>query len=455
MVCPCRRDSAPPPSNVASPNDLTYGACPPGAVTRNRSRARHVNVSLGEAEAVHLSTLLHQVVTESQADDRPAPRAPRIDVVRVTDDIAGELAEFFRAVWTPDATPNSVREGRAMTAARNPVERGADVPAAAVLRDGQVIGYLGTIPAKFWNGVTEIPGHWLKGFMVLPQHRNGPVGFAVLKETLRHIQLSALLTVAAPARRLFGAVGYIDCGILPNYVSLLRPARVARRLDMRALALGIPAWQERLIGWTQRFGFATVAGGIAVAVLGIWRWAARSSSRMHIDTSGKLPAKPDLDDLWMRARATLAAAPVRNGTFLSWRYDARPGGPYEAVSVRDKQGQLLGVGVLRKPSEQGDERLRGISVASLSDLLFRADDPTAGTAVLVGVERVARRLGADAVLCSASHPAVTTLLRARAFVRVPGNVHFMVRERPASANLPTSLEQWWVTRGDMSSDEVF
>jgi hypothetical protein len=121
-----------------------------------------------------------------------------------------------------------------------------------------------------------------------------------------------------------------------------------------------------------------------------------------------------------------------------------------------RAGAPCGALVLRRPSEDGDPRLRGVRVATLADLLFRPSDPAAGLAVLGAAERLAREQGADAILCSAPHATLGRLLRRQGYLPLPGNVHFFVRdvtgEPPA---LAARLEEWWLTRGDGESDEAF
>lgn len=99
----------------------------------------------------------------------------------------------------------------------NPALLGADVPAVAYLQDGEVIGHLAIIAVNFWNGRAEVAGHCLKGFMVLPEHQNRLVGFAVLEEMLKHVNISATMTVALPAMRLFQAVGFAPKCHTPLY----------------------------------------------------------------------------------------------------------------------------------------------------------------------------------------------------------------------------------------------
>lgn len=381
---------------------------------------------------------------------------PVVEVRRVGPDITDAVAEFFRAVWDENATGDNVRAARAIAAAHNPVEPGGDVPAVVFLSDGKVLGYLGTIPVSFWNGRAETPTYWLKGLMVLPEHRNGPVGFNLVKEALKIVGPSGAIAAAPPARRLFTALGFVECGAIPNYIAVLRPARVLSSLDMGALGLTLPGWLPRALTLAQRTGLATVGGAIGGLGIDAWRWArGKGGGGLRIETGGSSPPREQLDALWRRARSSFTAAAVRDGTYLPWRYEPTAGGTYEAVAVWDRAGALVAVAIVKKPRAQGDERLRGIMVATLSDILFPADRADAGLAALAGAEHIARRMGADAILCSATHPAVTALLPRRAYLRMPGNIYFLIRDPQRALDLPTVLDAWWVTRGDDGADETF
>src|SRR5262245_38205251 len=160
----------------------------------------------------------------------------RVEVVQAGEQHMEIVAEFFRAVWDRQATADGVRAARRHDAAANPGALGEEAPTFLVLLDGRVVGFVSTIPFLLWNGVDERQAYWIKGLMVLPEHRNGPIGFMVLKEALRYLPCATSLTVASASRRLFEALGFRNLGLLRNYLRLLRPVRVAARVDP-ALAL--------------------------------------------------------------------------------------------------------------------------------------------------------------------------------------------------------------------------
>ena len=117
---------------------------------------------------------------------------------------------------------------------------------------------------------------------------------------------------------------------------------------------------------------------------------------------------------------------------------------------------LAGVAVVREPRSDGDSRLAGIALASLSDLWFDPADRAAGLATLGAAEALGRELGADALLCSTAHGTVSALLRQQGYLRAGGNMHLMFRDvTGAASSWPVALDSWWVSRGDGRSDDVF
>jgi ribosomal protein S18 acetylase RimI-like enzyme len=376
-------------------------------------------------------------------------------VVRAGDQHAEIVAEFFRTVWDPRATAEGVRTARREDAIANPGALGQESPTFLVLLGGRVIGFVSTIPFLLWNGTDERQAYWIKGLMVLPEYRNGPIGFMVLKEALRHLPCATSLTVAPASRRLFEALGFRNMGLLRNYLRLLRPVRVAARVDL-ALALPLlPRWVSRGYRLAQRTGVTALLGGcVSIAYeVGSLRFRARAH-KVTVASTIEPPEHSELDDLWQRVRRSFRAAGVRDGRYLAWRYHSARAGRYRFITARGN-GELKGVAVIRRPEAKGDPRLRGLRVAVLSDLLFPVDDAATGNVLVAGAERVARELHADALLVSPSHPAVEAVLRRRMYVGLPGNMYFLTRDSTGTFMLPETLPDWWVMRGDMEADEVF
>lgn len=367
-----------------------------------------------------------------------------------TDEHADAIAAFYRESWSQDATAASVLANRRLAAAENVAEPGEPPPTALVLDGSRVIGYCGSIPMRLWDGVVEYPAYWTKGLMVLPEFRQGPIGFHVCKELAAHLPRALGLLVAPAARRLFTAVGYADLGAIGNFVRLLRPAAVARQLDVGELGLALPRWLTAAVRVAQRTGIAGLAGAGAGVAMDLAAAAMRRARNVATSWSGDAPSEAELDAVWRGARGGLKASPVRDGRYLRSRFAA----PYVFCSARDA-AHLLGVAVVRRPSASSDPRLRNVRVATLSDIVFPLERTDVGFALLASVAEAARAAGADAILCSTSHPALARLLRRQAYVPLPGNVHVLLHDRTNATRWPRDLSAWWLARGDGEADEVF
>jgi len=378
----------------------------------------------------------------------------RIAVVAATDAHAAELASFFQAAWGATGNAEDVIAARRAVAAVNPVDPGIHPPTFVVTQGPRIIGYCTSIPVNHWDGETVRGGYWAKGLMVLPEFRNGPVGFLVLKELTRALSLGTAVTVASGSKRLFGALGYRDHGAIPNFLLPLRLRRIAHRIDPQLLNRpGVPAWGPKVVGLAQRCGAAFLAGAIGGAALRLGRMT-RGRTALTLQPMSTIDQE-ELSQLWHRCAKHIGAGPVRDGAALRRRYTGPDaGGDYHFGAVRD-DGVLVGAAILRAPRAEGDPRLAGLRVASLSDLLFEPDRPDVGVGVLSVAARMAASLDTDAILCSASHRAVVAAVRSQFYVPLGGNIHFFLRDQTAARPWPLALDEWWLTRGDGFSDESF
>ena len=376
----------------------------------------------------------------------------RITVVPIGEGHHTALAEFFRVAWGGDASADTVAFARGETARANPVDRGSPPPAYVAVQEERIIGYCGSIPVRFWDGRSERGSYWAKGLMVLPEFRNGPIGFLVLQELSRSLAVSAAVTVHLASKRLFKALGYADKGALMNYV---RPVAAGRMLQRIPVELGgLPAWVQRVLRLAQRSGLAFLVGASGGVGLRLMSVVGGMGGGFDIELDAA-PSSADLDRLWLSLRRTILAGVVRDATALLPRYgDGAAGANYRYAAVRSGS-ELVGLAIVRRPRAQGDPRLRGIRVATVSELIFPADRGAIGAAALLGAERVARSMGADAILCTACHPAAISALRRQLYLPIAGNVHFFLQDKTASASWPQALSDWWLTRGDGESDATF
>jgi GNAT superfamily N-acetyltransferase len=384
-------------------------------------------------------------------------RAGKLEIVRAEDAHAEALAAFIRVVWNPAATAASVLAARAVAARDNVAEPGVAPPTWIAIRSGQVLGYVTTLCARFSNGTRDWPGYWIKGLMVLPEFQSGPIGYHVLKAAAEALPLSGGLAVAPAARRLFTALGYNDCGAIDNWLRPLRPARIVQRVDMTHLGLArMPSWMPTLVKVARASGLGAAAGLTAGGALRLTAAARRAGTG---GLSSEILDPPqhanDVAGLWRRCSALLGSAVVRNPDYLVPRYPAEPDGHYRWVGVRRGES-LTGLAIVRTPRDASDERLRGVRVATLSDLLLDPADVTSGLALLGAVERTARKLDADAIVASSSSISAVRLLRRQWYLPLGGSIHLLFRTSGESrTEFGPSVRDWWLHRGDGGSDDAF
>ena len=109
----------------------------------------------------------------------------KIELQRVTPDHLELVAAFYRTAWRDEGGAGD--DGPTTTKA-DWFER---APAIIAVQNQRVIGYLGTLPMRLWKNGREADAHWFKGFMVVPEFRNGPIGFALVREAMRTQWLGA------------------------------------------------------------------------------------------------------------------------------------------------------------------------------------------------------------------------------------------------------------------------
>lgn len=374
---------------------------------------------------------------------------------RLSEADADSLAEFFRAAaWDPDATPASARETLRVAAAENPFEPGTRPPTVGVFVGTRLVAYLNSIPTRFWNGKEFAAAHWLKGFWVLEQYRNGPIGYLLLKEMLKHVGLAASLPAALVPRRLSAALGMLDLGAVRNYIHPLHPARLLRNLDFERLGLTrLPAPVAIAVKVARFPPLAYAAGGIVSLTLAALRLPGAWTARGLTMRLGELPDEAALDALWARAQRNLSCSAMRSGAYLRWRYERGANGHYRFASVW-RGVDLVGLAVLAPPQRPDDSRIGGVGIGSVVDLLLDPGCPGALSSVLGVARRWGKAANYDALLLTASHRALRGPLLRAGYVATPGNIHLMLRDPDAKHGLSTDLDAWMVTRGDAWSDHV-
>jgi hypothetical protein len=370
---------------------------------------------------------------------------------------ADSIAEFIRAAaWDRHATPESAREMLRTAAADNPFEPGAAPPTVGVFMGTRLVGYVTTIPTRFWNGKEYAAAHWIKGWWVLEEHRNSPIAFLLLKEMLKQVGLVASLPAALLPRRLSEALGMRDLGAVRDYLAPLRPARIIRKLDLARVEhlQGLPAAAAYAVRIARIPPFADAAGVLITLSLAALRLASASAGQTLRGQLGeRLPEEAALDSLWARARRGLSGSATRSGAYLRWRYERGANGHYRFATAW-RADELVGLAVLAPPRRVDDSRIAGLTIGSVVDLVLDPDCRGALPRVLRVARRWARTAHYDALLLTASRRALRGPLLRAGYVQAPGNLHLLLRDPGAGHGLSTDLGAWMVTRGDAWGDHL-
>lgn len=372
-------------------------------------------------------------------------------MIEVDESCLEPLAEIIRLAWDAAATVESVRRARETAARANPHGAGLPIPTFLFMMGDRPLGHMTTVPTILWVDGREHRAHWFKGFWVVPEHRNGPVGFMLARESLRYLDTVLSMVVQPAPRRLFQSIGLRDLGVMPNYLCVLRPKRLMRRLAGADLASVGPRWAAPLLRLLAKPGL--VHATATLSSVGMRTWTLSLPAGVGVAAQEPTSLDPAaVDALWRRSREALRAAPVRDAKHLHARALNRPGS-YVAAAV-EEAGELAAMALIRRPRPEGDPRLNGAQVATLADFLWVPDQRSAALRLLAGAETIAADLGADALLCSATHGGLPWLLRRRGYFALGGNVHFMARSQGFGME-SLGLTDWWLTRADGEADDAF
>lgn len=380
---------------------------------------------------------------------------PTIRVAKLIDGDESALADFYQDAWGASNNSEAVAAARNQFTVGNPFSDDKGRLTVAVFSDEKIIGHLSTIPAQLWDGTRLLTGVWLKGFMVLEAYRDGPIGYMLIKEMAKHLDLSGALVVALPARRLMEAIGFSDVGVLPNYLSIDRPRRFIRSIDASQIEPdSSPSFRKLTLKALKTEPLSSLAGLMMTVALSVCNMANRWLTKgLQTATSLQPPAASEIDGLWTTLRNRIGFASSRDSAYISWRYAPPDGGDYEFITIRDA-GQLCGLAIVRGPRREDDPRLGGLRVGLIADLLVDPRHKRAARAALLAARSWCRLRNYDAVLFTISNNVLRSMMPTLGYVPVPGNIHFMLRTGNSGIASPSGLDDSWLTRGDGWGDDI-
>lgn len=364
------------------------------------------------------------------------------------------FGRFCRVIW-----PDSSNRGPSSSAVSGEPQAGqADPPTFVFIKGEDIVGHVTTIPVQLSALAKTVAAHWIVGFMVLPEHRNGLVGPLLIKEVNRHLDCALSLHVEPPVLRILTGLKWVHGGVLPQYLRVLSAQGVSRNLRLS----GIKSLARRPVGESANASHPFVAP--LIRVLGGWALAVGQALWVGITFAAR--PRPGLaevreeqgfdgsyDQLWKAVGERFGACLARDRDYLHRRFGRHPN-RYRVLGCR-QDGRLLGYCIVKTKQFADDPRMGSMKVATIVDCLFDPSVPATFQALLDGVLKTCSRDNVHAVLCTASHAAVRRLLRANGFLPIPGNLNFAYHNRANVALHDIPLGAWHLMRGDGDADQNF
>jgi len=355
-------------------------------------------------------------------------------------DLEEPFGRFIRRVWPPRA------EGSGQSA-----DRPANARAVPVLfvKDGEVIGHVGTVPVRL-----ALPGGvrsaaWAVGLMVLPEYRNGLVAPLLMKKFNTAVDIGLTLHVEQPALRVFTGVGWRHLGVVPQYVRVLNARAFTAAFVRRGHRFLSPPWSRMWDAVTRSSGLAGAVVGATFGIASAAGWLRRSRpvGVSIVEEHGFDPAYAELAE---RVQAKLGVWVVRDAEYLASRYGGRMSA-YRLIACRES-GRLLGYCIVKSRQFRGDTRMRDIRMGTVVDCVFDPDMPRILDALLYATVSVCRRERLDVVFCSASLRQMRRHLTRHGFLPIPGTLHAAVYDRTGTIVEMPALHSWHLMRGDSDAD---
>src|SRR5262245_55677658 len=145
--------------------------------------------------------------------------------------MAEAFGRFCRAIW-----PNSSNQAPSSSAVSAERQAGqVEPPTFVFVKGDDIVGHVATIPVQLSALANTVAAHWIVGFMVLPEHRNGLVGPLLIKEVNRSLDCALSLHVERPVSRILTGLKWVHRGVLPQYLRVLDARGVSRNLQPSAV----------------------------------------------------------------------------------------------------------------------------------------------------------------------------------------------------------------------------
>lgn len=370
------------------------------------------------------------------------------------DGLAEPLRRFVQRVWPKSDSVQTIAEyDRSVRDFAH--ENVQTSPIFLFLKDEEVIGHIATAPVQLHSPSGTRAAHWVVGFFVLPEHRNGPIGPLLIKKVNDTLDLTLTLHVEEAPLNIFKGLGWKHSGIVPQFVYLQNAYSFFKniRIDQLSFLQRHDSFLPNRIASavTQPPSLFLVA---LCASTALTLWSLATLIRRPGRGSGSVVEEKTFDHgydlLWQKVAPRYDTLVVRDRAYLEIRY-ARRMKNYRLLAYR-QNGELLGYCILKMKQFSNDVRMGSMRVATIVDCLFDPLDMRALQSLLSSAIRLCKQEACDALFCTASYAPLQKLLALNGFIRIPGNLNFAYFDKNHNLRPDLSLGSWHLMRGDSDAD---
>jgi predicted N-acetyltransferase YhbS len=189
-----------------------------------------------------------------------------------------------------------------------------------------------------------------------------------------------------------------------------------------------------------------LADGVVKLARAVRRPRRRGSlSLHHVDTPGQ-----EFDDLWMALRAEFTCVPVRDRSWIQWRYTADPLNRHDLLVARDRDGVAVGYVAVSETTR------RGIVVGRLMDVFASPKRADVVTELVAAALELLEARKVALVSCLGLHPSIRRIVKRFLFVspkRLELPARLLWSGEPSLENAIYHPDGWHLSYAD--GDEAF
>ena len=346
----------------------------------------------------------------------------REQITRYRPEYRGALVEFQREMFGAESWQADTEHFQWLFA-RNPFHEKGTLPVWLCLQDGRVVGQQCAILTELNIRNQMHKAAWAVDLMVRPEWRMKGVGPALSETSVSENGITAVIGVTDPAYKAFLRAGWIDLGLVPEFV---RPVDVAsfmrvRSFDRRFTALAGPA-----AAWLMRMQHR---------VLMACAYPSKAVTQVIPIFDSRV------DQLWLEVKERYPVIARRDWQALHWRFDSVSDPSRYCRIYLLEQDKLRGYAVVQMSTRDG------LPIAVIVDYL--ASPRWQAPLIASCIHHL--QTTAAAIYCATLNPALHASLRMLGFIRSSSSRRFMVRLPDGYEGLQTVLadrQNWFVTMAD-------